>query len=152
MTKIKKKAMSFQFKGSKYDFDHILAKRGYEISQEYEDRIVFSKPVKLDNNNPITFSEDEMKKMAVNVSRPKVIISDSEFEITSPYIISYNYFVIPHHSIRRVRWDTFPGNIPDIFEAMLGIAEEESRLCGNVFLQTDSLIIQTYTKTKKADS
>lgn len=114
--------------------------------QELEDRIVFSKQIKLDDS-PVKF--EELDKMAVNVSRPKTIDENSKFDVTSPYIISYNYFVIPHHSIRRVRWDTFPGNIPDVLDAMLGIAEEEASLCGNVFLQTDSLIINSYNKNKK---
>lgn len=129
------------FKESKYDFDHILTKRGYDITADYEDRVIFTKIIKLDNDGThIKYNE---KSLVINVTRPKIIDESARIDIAGPYIISFNYLVVPHHCIRRMVWDTFPGINATILEIMLGMAEEEARLCGNIFIQTDNLV---YTK------
>jgi hypothetical protein len=137
---------NFQLKSSRYDFDHILEKKGYAISHDQEDRTVFSKKIDVSNYQG-KFREDELKGLCLNVTRPKILDSANKYEVCSPYVISFNYFVIPHHAIRRMRWDTFPGHIPEVFEAMLRIAEDEAKICAKVFMETDTMaMVGSYIK------
>ena len=149
MTKMTMTIMkNIQFKESQYDYDHILIKRGYEITTDYEDRIVFTKAIKLETEGtPVKYNE---KLIVVSVTRPKIIDIDARIDIASPYIISFNYLVAPHHCIRRMVWDTFPGVNATILDIMLGIAEEEAKLCGNIFIQTDSLVYSKIHETPKS--
>lgn len=139
---------NFQLKGSKYDFDHILENRGYKISHDYEDRTVFSKPIDIKSNHAINFRDSELKEMAITVTRPKILNGENNYDVYSPYAFSFNYFVVPHHAIRRMRWDTFPGGIPDVFESMIDLVEDEAGICLDTFMETDSLIINSQ-KTQK---
>ena len=41
-----------------------------------------------------------------------------------------------------MQWDTFPGEIPNVLDAMLKIAEAEARICAYNFMETDTQIIQ----------
>lgn len=143
---------SFQLKSSRYDFDYILEKKGYVISHDHEDRIVFSKKINVSNYQD-KFSEKELKELCVKVTRPKMLDSDTKYEVCGPYLISFNYFVTPHHSIRRLRWDTFPGHIPEILESMLKVAEDEAVICTNVFMETDTMVMAgSYSQKNKQES
>ena len=134
---------NFLFKESKYDFDHILEQAGYKVTKDYETSVTFSKQIEVSNDHSSQFKS--IAPFSIEVTRPTILNANGKarvYEICSPYRITFIFGVIPLHSIRRMQWDTFPGEIPNVLDAMLKIAEAEARICAYNFMETDTQIIQ----------
>ncbi len=138
---------NFPFKESKYDFDHILIESGYKITKEYENSITFSKCIEVDNDHSNKFSPIE--PFCIHVTRPKVLSTRVKYDLRGPYSIVFVYGVIPLHAIRRIQWDTFPGELPDVLRVMLKVAEAEAEICTYNFMETDHQVIESFHKHKK---
>jgi hypothetical protein len=134
---------NFPFKGSPLDFDYILEDNGYKMSKDYETYVVFSKPIKI-NNNISEKPETEKSKVDafIEVSRVKILSKNNRYAICSPYRITFLFSSFPLYAIRRLQWDTFPGEAPAVFDAILKVAEAESKICAYNFMETDIQITE----------
>lgn len=137
---------NFPFKDSPIDFDNILEKNGYKISKDHETYVVFSKPFQIENEHSDKF---KLVDAVIEVSRPKVLSKSNRYDICSPYRITFIFGAFPLHSVRRLHWDTFPGEIPDVFQTMLKVAEAEAKICAYNFMETDTQIIKKFEEIDK---
>ena len=134
---------NFLFRESKYDFDHILEQAGYKVTKDYETSVTFSKQIEVSNDHSSQFKSIE--PFSIEVTRPKILNANGKgrvYEICSPYRITFVFGVVPLYAIRRMQWDTFPGEMPDVFDTILKIAEAEAKICAYNFMETDTQIIQ----------
>ena len=138
--------MSFQFKDSKYDFDQVLKDAGYK-AKIYEETTVFIK--ELDIKNDFSDSFKPIKPFKVVVTRPNVLQDDVKYENGSPYRFSFLFCVAPMHAIRRIQWDTFPGDDAKILDTMIKIVESESETCSTAFMHTGDVLMKSISKNQE---
>ena len=139
---------NFLFKESALDFDYILEKNEYKVTKDYETYVLFSKNIKIENKH-----SDKLKSIdqfCIEVSRAKVLPKSGKYSICSPYSITFIYGVMPLHAIRRIKWDTFPGDISDVLDAILKIVEAEAKICAYNFMETDIQIMQRFSENEKS--
>jgi hypothetical protein len=135
--------MNFQFKDSKYDFDQVLKDAGYK-AKIYEEATTFIK--ELDIKNEFSDKFTPIKPFTVVVTRPNVLEEGAKYENGSPYIFSFLFCVSPMHAIRRVQWDTFPGDEAMILDTMIKIVESEAESCCTSFMHTGDVLIKSIKK------
>ena len=137
---------NFLFNGSQLDFDYVLDKNGYKVSKDHETYIVFSKKIEIKNKHSGDF---KLIDSCIEVSRARILPKNGRYNISSPYRITFIFSAFPLHAIRRLQWDTFPGDIPDVLNAMLKVAEAEAKICAFNFMETDIQIMRKFNENNE---
>jgi hypothetical protein len=131
---------NFLFKESQYDFDAVLLDAGYKATKSFEDFVTFSK--KLDIKNEYSDKFKEIFPFEINITRPTKLRGDVKYENGSPYNLTFQFCVEPMHAIRRVQWDTFPGDSPIILDTIIKIVEAEAESCVFSFMKTSAILME----------
>lgn len=134
------KADQYLFKGSPFDFDTILLQNGYKIIADRENDVIFEKEIKPltepDSNGVKPGTTDG--KFKINIIRPTMLLKHGKYAVCSPYAVNYIFNVIPQLMIRRIQWDTFPGDHPDTLIAAVKQCESEAEAILTMFIEMDN--------------
>ena len=140
---------NFLFKDSQFDYDTVLLDAGYRVTKNFEESVTFSK--KLDIKNEYSDKFKEIFPFEINITRPVKLRGDVKYENGSPYLLTFQFCVEPMHAIRRVQWDTFPGDSPIILDTMIKIVEAEAESCVFSFMKTSAVLMEKVLGEQKTE-